>query len=195
MKALTIAIAMCLLGVASPALAAAPDPQPTTTVGAGAKEGPAKLALAERVFKALRVEESFHSRMDGMKQVMLKSMPTGGVLTDADKQLMTAAVARAGNAIWPEYRARAVAIYADTFTEEELAAIAAFYESPTGRNFIDKSRVELTPKLTGAMTDLTPKMMAEMGQEYCDHKNESQMGALMCKVADTMADPAGKEPA
>jgi hypothetical protein len=177
MKTIFAIVAMAAsLCAASPALAQAP---------AAATAAPAvsaeRLALAERVFKALRVEDNYRTAMQSVSGMMKKILPANTVLTDKDKALMASSMVRGGNAIWPQYRARAVVIYAETFDEDQLRAILAFYESPAGQTFIAKS-MELSPKLSAAMTELSPLMIRAMTDEYCDHKSDSEMASAMCEI-------------
>ena len=54
-------------------------------------------------------------------------------------------------------RADYVAIYAETFTEEELRGMVEFYQSPVGRKLIEK-----TPELMRRSMMITQKQMADM---------------------------------
>lgn len=66
---------------------------------------------------------------------------------------------------WETLKPEYIRIYRETFTEEELQDLTAFYESPTGRMLIQK-----TPQLEnkmGAVMDQRMKAMMERLQPTC----------------------------
>jgi hypothetical protein len=58
---------------------------------------------------------------------------------------------------WDKMKDDYIAIYAETFNEEELKGVIAFYESPTGKKFTEKQ-----PELIQRSMMLSQKKMAEI---------------------------------
>ena len=55
---------------------------------------------------------------------------------------------------WDKMKEDYITLYADTFTEEELKGIIAFYKSPAGQAFIQKQ-----PELMKRSMELSQKLM------------------------------------
>ena len=78
-------------------------------------------------------------------------------LTDFEKTISSTVDAQIG---WPVMETAITEVYAKTFTEDELSAIIAFYKSPAGIAFLDK-----TPELNAGIKDLsTSKLNAAQAQ-------------------------------
>jgi hypothetical protein len=99
---------------------------------------------------------------------MTLSMPGADQLTDPQKKIVSAyqdrAIAMANEMVgWKVLEPQYVALYAATYSEEELDAIITFYKSPAGQAMLDK-----TPELTrgsiqivqARMVDFQPKIKA-----------------------------------
>jgi hypothetical protein len=62
-----------------------------------------------------------------------------------------------------------VKLYAETFTEEEIDGILAFYKSPSGKAMIEK-----TPQLMGRMMPMMQQMMSDLQPEMQKIISEAQ---------------------
>jgi hypothetical protein len=62
---------------------------------------------------------------------------------------------------WEALEPKVVAIYSETFTDEEMRQAAAFYSSPTGQKFLDKIP-ELTKKTGAIASELAQTHQAEL---------------------------------
>jgi hypothetical protein len=80
-----------------------------------------------------------------------------------------------------DFRAQMVVNYADTFTEDELRAIAAFYRSDAGRRL-----VEATPELMRrTMTlgqDIMQNVQSRMQESMTRHAETFERAAERCEV-------------
>lgn len=107
-------------------------------------------AKAEQIVQLLHMDRTMDQMMAGMKsQITLMTNQTLGASVTAEQKAQLAKFqdqvfdyvnSQMGwKALEPEY----VKLYADTFTDEELDAMIAFYRSPAGMSMIAK-----TPELT-----------------------------------------------
>lgn len=63
-----------------------------------------------------------------------------------------------------------VPVYAATFTETELAALVAFYDTPMGRSIASKS-VTVMPEANRAIMSVVPQMLEKIAGRMCEHYN------------------------
>jgi uncharacterized protein len=165
---------------------------------AGAHAGEAeRLQLAREVIQASQVDKMIDA-MTGQIQQMSRQMAGPGFdsLPADQKALAEAFIAKTVEVAMAESKvilAKMDAVYAGTFTEDELLAVRDFYRSPAGKSLIEKQPIlmqKLMPELQGMQRTLMPKLQA-MGQEF-----EAQMKELKAKEAAQKAAaepvPAGK---
>lgn len=168
----------------------------TASVAQGTK---ATLADAEAVFESLQIEEMLTRTLEKQLEAQHKMMSSqmekqlGGKIDEADlqafqKKLLDAMI----EAINPEQMKKdMVQLYAEAFTKEELAAMAAFNSTPAGKAMIAKQ-----PEIQGRVQELMmPRMMAAMpkigqiGQEF----HAQQKAKIESKAAETdAAAPSGQ---
>jgi hypothetical protein len=135
-----------------------------------------KQAKVRQLFVTMRMDHMLDQMMSAIeKQVQAVAQTTPGAqnMTPEQKKLtqnfmdnaMKAVRESVGwNALEPDY----VKLYADTYTEEEIDGILAFYKSPVGQKML-----EMTPQLTeggmkivrSRMGDFQPKIQA-LQEEY-----------------------------
>ncbi|HET9161465.1 MAG TPA: DUF2059 domain-containing protein [Caulobacteraceae bacterium] len=149
MKLIALAGALALSLTASAALAA-----PT----------PHQLDLARRYIDDTHMADVIRSSVQGMRPVMMAQL--GVKLTDAEGAQFDAAFDASYKRFLDQYFARVTPVLAETFSEEELTQLVAFYESPVGRSMIAKTPV-LQAKLLPVIADLMPGFQADISQELC----------------------------
>jgi len=158
-------------GHAASATAAAPSANPKSE------------ALARRYLKAIH----FESLMDTMMGAMLPLITDSAAkqapnLTAADRAKLTDIVRASMREFYtPKMIERMVPIYAATFTEAELEAIVAFYESPVGQAVVAKSP-SLAPKSADVARELIPELQRDVAQRIC--------AAVSCLTAPATAPKA-----
>lgn len=136
------------------------------TVVAGAQEAAVvqedvQSQLAGQLLGLMDVEKNIQQSLEMVKKMQmeqLKSMAPQGQ-DSAKVQEMQSKIMNlvAEEMSWEKMRADYVAIYAETFTEEELRGMVEFYQSPVGRKLIEK-----TPELMRRSMMITQKQMADM---------------------------------
>lgn len=125
---------------------------------------PARQALAEELLVAMDMPGSIEKSFAMMKQMLpaqieRMSQASGTAKTSAnvseqtDKMIDVMAEALSWDKIKDDY----VAMYAETFTAEELKDLIAFYKSPAGQAFSQKQ-----PELTRRGAEMTQKLMLQI---------------------------------
>jgi hypothetical protein len=119
-------------------------------------------AVVEVVLKAMHYDEQMDKALSQQKQ-MIRQMFLRMPLPHMTKEESTAFEEKTINAAWTglnsvEVHAVIARDYAETFTTDELRAIADFYKSPAGQAFLTKQGLvqqkivaELKPRLVQAM--------------------------------------------
>lgn len=143
----------CAPAMAQPAQAAAPSPR--------------ALQLAERMMKVVGVERQVDAMITAMAP-MTASQPEYAQLPSKERQLVMDTVREVmRDTFTPELIRKMVPIYAKAFTEDELSAIVAFYESPAGQ-----AAVQRTPSLVQSSVaiaqELVPAAQAEIERRVCE---------------------------
>ncbi|HXB02563.1 MAG TPA: DUF2059 domain-containing protein [Opitutaceae bacterium] len=125
---------------AVPAVETPPAPAPETVAAPVAQISPAD--AADTVLKALHYDEMMGKALDGQKQLINRMIgmaiqpgtPKEAIAAFQQKAMDTAMVGLSS----AEIHAVAARSYVETFTADELRAIADFYNSPAGRAFLAK---------------------------------------------------------
>jgi uncharacterized protein len=130
-----------------------------------------KRAKAEELIAMMhmdRMMDQMTQAMTAQVQQMLQQTPGVDSMTPEQKKIMADFEEKSIKMVmdsvgWKALQPDFVKVYAQTFTEEELDGLVAFYKSPTGQAFLTKM-----PQLTTAsmqiaqsrMVDLQPKLKA-----------------------------------
>jgi len=139
-----------------------------------AQETPRR-ALAEELMNLINMRENMEKVYAMLKQMIPAQMErtaqaTGqpGVPANASPRMEKMMALITQELSWDKLKDDYITIYADTFTDEELKGIIAFYKSPVGQAFIQKQpelmkrSMEVTQKV---MIQLMPKIQAIMKEE------------------------------
>lgn len=90
----------------------------------------------------------------------------------------------------PTFIDRMAALYATTFTAEELTSAVTFYESPIGRSVISKSEA-LAKGTAPLMEELSPLLAAEILKRFCESTPEAcSSGAPTFKLSSHSPSPS-----
>lgn len=158
---------------------------------AGKAPDPAKAALIEELIVTLKVEQNQQQVMETMQNAMQKQvgqivdsqLKTLGDRGPADGEKMRQAQADVGNfqrrlfalmnahMSWRTMKPVYVDMYDETFTIDELRPLLAFFKSPAGQAFVDKTPVLMAStmkRMQRVVADMMPdiqKLSAEFAQE------------------------------
>jgi len=148
---------------------------------------PASPASVERLLAVSHAEQLMKSVqqrqgvvMDSvLRQVEATRARQGKMLSAEDKARMRAAADKARAAMaeemgWEKLRPLIVQVYSESFSEEEIQGLIAFYESPTGRMFVER------------MPQVTERMLRVIGE---------RIGPMMQRLQRSLTEDAALAPA
>lgn len=113
-------------------------------------------------------------------------------LPEEDRRMIVSLTAELTADMVPQMITEMVPVYAATFTEQELDALVAFYDTPLGRSIANKS-IEVMPEAERAIMSVVPQLLEKMATRMCQHYGctpEEQRQML-----EGMREGAGMEPA
>lgn len=90
-----------------------------------------------------KMMDTAFAQMDGMMKASMKQITKGQTLTPAEQAVMDQQQAKMLAIIkdelsWDKMKGSFTQIYRDTFSQEEVDGLIAFYQSPTGKAFVAK---------------------------------------------------------
>jgi len=123
---------------------------------------------AARYNKAIHLEDTMAAMMRSLMPIMISQLETetGKTLDAADKAGMVEAMAESAGVMGPKLQEELVPAMLSTFSEDELCAMTAFYESPEGQGVITKMPA-YTVAASGAMARFMPAFQADMATRIC----------------------------
>lgn len=137
----------------------------------GAHAEPASRESIEKLLDLARTESMMDSMYGNVEQMMRQGMQQSvqGKPISAEQQRFLDAVPAKFVAIireelaWTKMKALYVQVYRDTFEQEEIDGLIAFYASPAGQAFINKMPAVMQRTMTlmqSTMQSLGPRMQA-----------------------------------
>jgi uncharacterized protein len=127
-------------------------------------QSPAKESLAEELLQLMHVKENTEKSFEAVKQMLPMQMEK---IRDATGQEQDAAgptnqvsgmidmIAREMS--WENMKNDYIALYAETFTEDELRGMIAFYKTPVGQSWISKQ-----PEVARRSMELGQRLMMRL---------------------------------
>ncbi len=119
-------------------------------------------ALAEELVNAMEMQKGIENSFEMIKQMIPAQMEQmSGAENESSEevqarvQIMMDYIAKEMS--WDNLKEDYISIYAETFTEEELAGLVEFYKSPVGRKFTEKQ-----PELMKRAMEISQKQMMEI---------------------------------
>jgi len=118
------------------------------------------------VTKSEALVSTMHAQMEQMMGQTLTGMLGGRKITEEQKRVIEAApkqfsIIMKEELSWANMKPMYVSIYQETFTQEEIDGLIAFYRSPAGAAFIDKMPVVMQ-KSAIIMQARMPQLMEKM---------------------------------
>lgn len=147
---------------------------PLAALPAQAQQAPAPAddARIDRLLEVTRAREMLDAalpQIEASQQQMLAQMTAGRELDAAQRQRIDTILARSSAAVrealaWDNLKPVYHDIYRQTFTGDDIDAIIAFYESPTGQRMLEKMP-ELMQNTMTAMQRLVVPMLQQMERD------------------------------
>ena len=146
-----------------------------------ASAAPASQESVENLLAATKVESMMDSMYVGMEQMMRQGMNQAaqGKPLSAEQQRIFDAVPTKFVAVmreelnWEKMKPLYVQLYRDTFEQDEIDGLVAFYTSPAGKAFVNKMPLVMQKSLAlsqSLMQSLIPKMKAAMKDAMAEAK-------------------------
>jgi uncharacterized protein len=131
-----------------------------------------------------KAERTLDTMMANMDRLMQQSMNTalGGAPRSAEQQRIldtmrakTAAIFRE-EMTWAKMEPVYVSVYQETFTQEEIDGLIAFYRTPTGVAYVDKLPIVLQKSLAATSAMMGPMMrrVQAVSQQAIDEAKTAQ---------------------
>ena len=121
-------------------------------------------ATAEELLNVMEVRQSVEQSFALIKQMLpgqVEKMTTATGETNISSSLSSKTVEMMdvmfSEMSWDKMKEQYIDLYAQTFTEDEMKGIIAFYKSPAGQSFIKKQ-----PELMKKSMEMSQKMMSKL---------------------------------
>ncbi len=146
-----------------------------------AHASPASQESVESLFAVMKTESMMDSIYGSMEQMMrqgMKQAVQGNTLSPEQQRIFDAVPAKFVTVMreefnWGKMRPLYVQLYRDTFEQEEVDGLLAFYTSPTGQAFVNKMPVVMQKSIglsQSLMQSLIPKMTAAINDAVAEAK-------------------------
>lgn len=181
--AMVLALALCGAANGAPAVAQAQAAAPAATPAPSEKT----VKLVRRVLAANHIERQTDTLLAAMMPVLMEQQAKNSqTLSDDDRQLIIDLTRKImSEKFVPKLIELSVPIYASIYTDDELEAMASFYESPVGQSVLAKT-AQVAPKVAQATRQLLPELTAdltkEVFRELCTRTNCLQPPAAIPKA-------------
>jgi len=158
---------VCLAGtLAGAALAGAPA-QAREAPQAAEAPSARQLALTRQYIELTMTDQL----EDAVQQMVVNQMmmdPNTRDMPEEDRQFIIDLTAELTTDMIPQMFEAMIPVYANAFTETELEALIAFYDTDLGRGIIAKTLTTL-PEATQATMTVIPRMLDKMAARICQH--------------------------
>jgi uncharacterized protein len=135
-RAAGLAVAMFVL--LAPARAQTPAPTPS----------PDSLAAAKELVTTMNLVEQFKAMMPALMKTLKPAIVQGRSEVDRDYDAMTPILLEGFQARLGELTEAVAIVYSSNFTADDLHALTAFYKTPTGQKFLQKTPIIMQQTMT-----------------------------------------------
>jgi len=147
-----------------------------------ARAEPASTESVERLLAMTKVEATLDVVYGSLEKLMRQSLQQSmqGKVSDAQRQRVLDTVPQRFAALmrtemsWDKLKPQYVQLYAETFDQQEVDGLIAFYSTPAGRAYIEKMPLVAQKSLAisqGLMQSVMPKMIAVVQQAVDEAKS------------------------
>lgn len=126
-----------------------------------------QLELTRRYIE-LTMTDQFEDSLTEMISDQVAMDPTSRDLPPEDRRFIADLTAELTADMIPQMLDEMVPVYARTFTETELEALIAFYDTEMGRTILRKT-MESMPEASRAAMTVVPQMLEKMATRICQH--------------------------
>jgi len=164
MGLLIVWMAAAMAGAAlAPSQAQAREAPQAATAAPSARQ----LALTRR-YLDLTMTDQFETAIRQMIIDQAAMDPSTRDLPEDDRRFMVDLAAELTTDMIPQMIEAMIPVYARTFTEAELEAMLAFYDTELGRTILEKTMIAMPEANRAAMT-VIPQLIDKMAARMCQH--------------------------
>lgn len=158
---------VCLAGALAGAALTGTPVQAYETPQAAAPPSARRLELTRRYIELTMTDQLEDAiRLMVVNQMMLD--PNMRDMPEEDRQFITDLTAEITTDMIPQMFEAMIPVYANAFTETELEALIAFYDSELGRGIIAKTLIAM-PEATQAAMTVLPLTLDKLAARICQH--------------------------
>jgi hypothetical protein len=128
----------------------------------------ARMTALAREYLNLTMTDQFEGVVRQMLGTEFENDSEMQALPEEDRRMILNLTAELTADMVPQMITEMVPVYATTFTEDELTALVAFYETPLGRSIADKS-IQVMPEADRAVMSVVPQLLEKMATRMCQH--------------------------
>ncbi|NBB51556.1 DUF2059 domain-containing protein [Rhizobium sp. CRIBSB] len=176
-RLLIVGSSLFLLLAAGGMPAAAQTPPKPAAVAEADTPSARQLALSRRYIELMQGEQ-IEDLVATMIQSSAMSDPNMRDMPQEDRDFLLELTTELTTELMPQMFEQLVPVYARAFTEAELEALIAFYDTELGRSIVAKT-METMPEANEAMMAVVPGMLEKMFSRLCAHygctEEEQQM--------------------
>lgn len=147
---------------------AAAQTKPQEPPPASADQASARQLELTRRYVDLMMTDQLETLIRQMIALEASMDPEARDMPDRDRRFMTELATELVTDMIPQMLDEMVPVYARTFSEAELEALIAFYDTEMGRSIINKTYASM-PDATAAAMSVMPQMMEKMASRMCQH--------------------------
>lgn len=155
------------LTLASGAAAQSKPPQQPAAAVVEGQPSARQLELTRR-YVDLMMSDQFETMIRQMIDIEASMDPEARDMPEEDRRFVADLASELVTDMIPQMLDEMVPVYARTFSEAELEALIAFYDSEMGRSIINKTYASM-PDATAAAMTVMPQMMEKMASRMCQH--------------------------
>lgn len=156
-----MAAAMAGCGLAATSVRASEPPQAAPAPSAR------QLELTRRYIE-LTMSDQFESSIREMIVDQVAMDPNARDMPEEDRRFLADLTAELTTDMIPQMLDQMVPVYARTFTEAELEALIAFFDTEMGREILSKTMTSM-PEANRAALTVVPRLLEKMASRLCQH--------------------------
>ena len=146
-----------------------------------ANADPASAESVQRLLKLTKSETTLNSMYAAVERVMQQSMQqatAGRSITPEQQRILDAVPAKVFSVVrseltWDKLEPQYIQLYSETFDQDEINGLIAFYQSPAGQAYINKIPTVLQKSLAIAQAEMqvvAPKIAEAVNQAVVEAK-------------------------
>jgi uncharacterized protein len=126
-----------------------------------------QMALSRRYIELMQSDQ-LSVMIRSAIEMSVNTEPGAADMPTEDREFLLDLVTELTTDLMPQMFDRMVPVYAQVFSEEELLALIAFYDSEMGRSILEKTYSSM-PEANAAMMEVMPQLFEKMAARMCAH--------------------------